>query len=206
MLTLNTRFPEVMESIFESHHFHFNDLYSTYRFLVSHPPAFVSHIRHLDLTLNMTFADYAPFFFETTTKKKDYVRPIWNALANLKCLHNMRISLDIYDRGPWRTLPEDQVIKGLLNLQVANDFTVELPPSMPIYNIIFQKQEPTEDDDLPFRIVRRPALRYWEFHPHEVERFRWDTHQKGNLKICWVTLLKSSRRIPNPYLLQFPRG
>ncbi len=193
-----------MESIFESHHFHFNDVYSAYRFLVSHPPVFVSYIRHLDLTFDMAFGDYAPFFFETATKRKDYLRPIWKALGSFKCLHDLRISLDVYDRGPWRTLPEDQVTEGLLNLRVVKNFTLELPPSMPIYNIIFRKTELSEDDEhLPFKIVRRPALRYWEFHPHEVERFRWDTHNKGKLKICWITLIKSSRRIPNPYLLDF---
>ncbi|RYP89300.1 hypothetical protein DL769_000134 [Monosporascus sp. CRB-8-3] len=190
-------YPEVMQSIFESHHFHFNDLYSAYKFLVSHRPAFVSHMRHLDLTFDMSFADYAPFIFETASKE-NYITPIWKALADMNCLRNLRVSFDVYDRGPWRMLPESNVTKGALDLRVVNNFTVELPASMPIYNMLFQKQELSGDDGMPFEIVRRPALRYWEFHPHEVERFRWDTHAKGNLKICWVTLLNSSRRIPNP--------
>ena len=201
LVLIHFRYPEVMESIFEQHHFHFNDVYSAYRFFVSQPPPLASHIRHLDLTLNMAFANYSPFIFENTGKRPDYVRPLWDALTKMKCLRNLRISLDIYDRGPWRTLPEDRIVKGLLNLKTIDSFIVELPPSMPIYNIIFDKRELSENDCLPFTIVRRPALRYWEFHPHEVERFRWDFHTRGNLKICWVTLLKSPRRIPNPYLL-----
>lgn len=192
-----------MQSIFELHHFHFNDIYSAYRFFVSQPPALVSHMRHLDLTFNMAFANYSPFIFENNTKRPDYVRPIWDVLAKMTGLRDLRVSLDIYDRGPWRTLPEDRVVKGLLDVKPMNSFTVELPPSMPIYNIIFQKRELSEEDDLPFTIVRRPALRYWEFHPHEVERFRWDFHSKGNMRICWVVLLKSPRRIPNPYVLDF---
>ncbi|RYP04582.1 hypothetical protein DL765_010138 [Monosporascus sp. GIB2] len=197
-------YPEVMQSIFESHQFHFNDLYSAYRFFVSHPPAFVSHMRHLDLTFDMSFADYAPFIFETASKRKNHITPIWKALGDMNCLQNLRVSFDVYDRGPWRTLPESNVTKGVLDLRVVNNFTVELPASMPIYNMLFEKQELSGDGGVPFEIVRRPALRYWEFHPHEVERFRWDTHAKGNLKVCWVTLLNSSRRIPNPYMIDFP--
>ncbi|RYO76130.1 hypothetical protein DL766_002748 [Monosporascus sp. MC13-8B] len=176
-------YPEVMQSIFESHQFHFNDLYSAHRFFVSHPPAFVSHIRHLDLTFDTSFADYAPFIFETTSKRKNYITPIWKALEDMDCLQNLRVSFDVYDRGPWRTLPESNVTKGALDLRVVNNFAVELPASMPIYNMFFEKQELSGDDGMPFEIVRRPALRYWEFHPHEVERFRWDTHAKGNLKV-----------------------
>ncbi|KAI1073416.1 hypothetical protein F5B20DRAFT_574818 [Whalleya microplaca] len=200
MLVCKRMYPEVVESIFESHQFLFNDLFSTHRFLVYQPSPFVSHIRHLDVTLNLPFHEYAPFI---TNTQRGRVREIWMALERLTCLHNLRISLDIYDRGPWRKLPERDLTELLLNLKVLNNFTLELPPPLPIKTHVSNMQNIHAHEQTPFQIVRRPSLRYWQFNPGEVERFTWEMHTKGQQSHCFITLAKDARHIPNPYLFDF---
>ncbi|KAI0007690.1 hypothetical protein F4779DRAFT_495357 [Xylariaceae sp. FL0662B] len=201
MLVCKQMYPEVMESIFESHLLLFNDVFSMHRFLVHQPSPFLSHIRHLDLTLNLPFHEYSPFVINTPGGR---VREIWGALEHVTTsLHTLRISLDVYDRGPWRKLPERDLTAPLSNLKVLKDFTFELPPSLPIKTHASNIQNFHTHEKLPFDIVRRPPLRYWQFNPGEVERFTWGTHTKGHQSHCFITLTKEARYIPNPYLFDF---
>ncbi|KAI2605603.1 hypothetical protein GGR54DRAFT_440104 [Hypoxylon sp. NC1633] len=200
MLVCKRMFPEVMESILESHQFLFNDFFSAHRFFVYNPSPYISHVRHLDLSLNLTFHEYAPFIVDGP---KSRIRELWEALGEISCLHSLRISLDIYDRGPWRKIPERPVTAQLKNLNVLRDFTLELPPTLPIKAHAPNMQNLDTEEETPFKIVRRPSLRYWQFTPGEVERFTWETHTKGNQSHCFITLSREARYIPNPYLVDF---
>ncbi|KAI2468489.1 hypothetical protein F4781DRAFT_432315 [Annulohypoxylon bovei var. microspora] len=193
-------FPEVIESIFESNQFLFNDFFSAHRFFVYNPSPYIPHMRHVDLSLNLPFHDYAPFI---TNAPKSRIRELWEALDRISCLHTLRISLDIYDRGAWRKIPEQGVTEQLKELKVLRDFTVELPPSLPIKAHIPNMQNLDAQEKAPFRVVRRPPLRYWQFNPGEIERFKWETHEKGQQNHCFITLAREARNVPNPYLLDF---
>ncbi|OTB03875.1 hypothetical protein M426DRAFT_321360 [Hypoxylon sp. CI-4A] len=175
MLVCKRMFPEIVESIFESHQFISNDFFSAHRFFVYNPSPYVTQIRHLDLSLNLPFHKYAPFI---TDAPKSQVRELWDALERISCLHTLRISLDIYDRGPWRKIPERGVTAQLEDLKVLKDFTLELPPELPIKTHPPNMQNLDSEAKTPFKVVRRPALRYWQFQPGEVDRFSWDTHTK----------------------------
>lgn len=194
------RFPEVLESIFESHQFLFNDFFSAHRFFVYNPSPYIPHMRHLDLSLNLPFHEYAPF---VAGSSKSRVRELWKALGYISCLHTLRISLDIYDRGAWRKIPEQRVAEQLKDLKVLRKFTLELPPSLPIKAHIPNMENLDAQDEAPFTVVRRPPLRYWQFTPGQVERFTWDTHTKGQQTHCFITLAREARNVPNPYLLDF---
>ncbi|KAI1371444.1 hypothetical protein F4677DRAFT_464291 [Hypoxylon crocopeplum] len=200
MLVCKRMFPEVIESIFESHQFFFNDFFSAHMFFVYSPSPYTSHIRHLDLSLNLPFYEYAPFI---ANAPKSRVRELWEALGDISCLHNLRISLDIYDRGPWRKIPECGVTSQLKDLKVLRNFTLELPPSLPIKTHPSNMHNIDPLEDTPFEVVRRPPLRYWQFSPGEVDRFSWETHTKGQQSHCFITLNREARHIPNPYLLDF---
>ncbi|KAI5856735.1 hypothetical protein GGS23DRAFT_390173 [Durotheca rogersii] len=200
MLVCKRMFPEVVESIFESYQFLFNDIYTAHRFFVYSPSPHVSHIRNLDLTLNLGFHEYAPFI---TDLPKSRVRELWEALGRISCLHNLRISLDIYDRGPWRKIPEQRVVAQLRDLRVLNNFTLELPPPLPIRVDPPNMHSLDAEEEAPFRVVRRPPLRYWQFMPGEVEHFRWETRTKGQQSHCFITPTREARHIPNPYLIDF---
>ncbi|KAI1463798.1 uncharacterized protein F4812DRAFT_231431 [Daldinia caldariorum] len=198
MLVCKRMLPEVMESILESHQFIFNDFFSAHRFFTCNPSPYITHIRHLDLSLSLPFYEYAPFIVD---RPKSRVRELWEALERISCLHDLRISLDIYDHGPWRKIPERGVTAQLKNLEVLGKFTVELPPSLPIRTHTPNMQNLDAHEELPFKIVRRPPLRYWQFTPGDVERFGWKTHTKGQQSHCFITIDRAARRIPNPYLL-----
>ncbi|KAI1453866.1 hypothetical protein F4805DRAFT_355796 [Annulohypoxylon moriforme] len=200
MLVCKRMFPEVLESIFESHQFLFNDFFSAHRFFVYDPSPYIPHMRHLDLSLNLPFHEYAPFIVDAP---KSRVRELWKSLERISCLHTLRISLDIYDRGAWRKIPEQRVAEQLKDIKVLRNFTLELPPSLPIKAHIPNMQNLDAQEEAPFTVVRRPPLRYWQFTPGEVERFTWDTHTKGQQSHCFITLNRSARKVPNPYLLDF---
>ncbi|KAI6087653.1 hypothetical protein F4821DRAFT_235579 [Hypoxylon rubiginosum] len=199
MLVCKRMFPEVVESIFESHQFLFNDFFSAHRFFVYSPSPYASHIRHLDLTLSLPFHEYTPFIVD---QPKSRVRELWEALGNISCLHDLRVSLDIYDRGPWRKIPECGVTEQLSDLRVLRDFTVELPPALPIKTQLPNMQN-IDEEDATFKVVRRPSLRYWQFCPGEVERFTWETHAKGEQSHCYINLIREPSFVRNPYLLDF---
>ncbi|KAI1413931.1 hypothetical protein F5Y13DRAFT_160348 [Hypoxylon sp. FL1857] len=200
MLVCKRMFPEVVESIFESHKFLFNDFFSAHRFFVYSPSPYISSIRHLDLSLSLPFHEYLPFIIDGN---KSRVRELWEALGRITCLHTLRISLDIYDRGAWRKIPERGITAQLKDLKVLKDFTLELPPSLHIKTHFPNMKHLDAQEDTPFRIVRRPPLRYWQFNPGEVERFTWESYTKGRQSHCFITLAREARNIPNPYLLDF---
>ncbi|OTA63331.1 hypothetical protein K449DRAFT_443959 [Hypoxylon sp. EC38] len=193
-------FPEVVESIFESHQFLFNDFFSAHRFFVYNPSPYASSIRHLDLSLNLPFHEYTPFISDGA---KSRVRELWEALGRISCLHTLRISLDIYDRGAWRKIPERGITAQLKDLKVLRDFTLELPPGLHIKTHFPNMQNLDVQGEIPFKVVRRPPLRYWQFNPGEVERFTWESHTKGQQSHSFITLAREARSIPNPYLLDF---
>ncbi|KAI2633556.1 hypothetical protein GGS26DRAFT_597819 [Hypomontagnella submonticulosa] len=200
MLVCKRMFPEAVESIFESHQFLFNDFFSAHRFFVYNPSPYIPHMRHLDLSLSLPFHEYTPFIVNAP---KSRVRELWEAIGRISCLHSLRISLDIYDRGPWRKIPERAVAVQLKDLEVLKTFTVELPPSLPIKVHPPNMQPLDPQEKTPFKVVRRPALRYWQFSPGEVERFKWETHTKGQQTHCFISLDEGARNIPNPFLLDF---
>ncbi|XDG09792.1 hypothetical protein ABKA04_009407 [Annulohypoxylon sp. FPYF3050] len=169
-------------------------------FFVYKPSPYIPHMRHLDLSLNLPFHEYAPF---VAGSSKSRVRELWKALGYISCLHTLRISLDIYDRGAWRKIPEQRVAEQLKDLKVLRKFTLELPPSLPIKAHIPNMENLDAQDEAPFTVVRRPPLRYWQFTPGQVERFTWDTHTKGQQTHCFITLAREARNVPNPYLLDF---
>ncbi|TGJ80843.1 hypothetical protein E0Z10_g7914 [Xylaria hypoxylon] len=231
--------PEVIESFLECHKIIFNDVFSAHRFLVrpgsSH---LIRHLRNLDLTLSVPFHELAPFMAigcpdtddhedvaertSPTRVKNNRLGAIFAAVAgHPTCLHSLRISLDVYDRGPWRKIPERTLASYLERIPVRRgkkgevNYTVELPPALPIRTHYASLQE-LEDEGheagkgderraaLPFNITRRPPLRYWQFNPGEVEHFTWETCQgERRHHHCWIALSKATRLISNPYLIDF---
>ncbi|KAH9889709.1 hypothetical protein F4778DRAFT_773306 [Xylariomycetidae sp. FL2044] len=218
MMVCKRMYPEIMESFLENRKFIFNDFYSAHWFFVERPSPFVPYIRDLDLTLSMPFHEYASLILGAPRRCR--LAELCDALKTITCLHHLRLSFDIYDRGPWRKVPERVLAARLEGLRALKGFTIELPPSLPIKTLLpFDMQE---EEDLgsggdgsssgsekttttPFEVVRRPALRYWQFSPGEVERFVWETNEeeKGDQRHCWITLMKDARLISNPYLMDF---
>ncbi|KAI1637894.1 hypothetical protein F4809DRAFT_649671 [Biscogniauxia mediterranea] len=204
MLVCKRMYPEVVESIFESHKFIFNDLFSAHRFFVHHPSPHISHLRHLDLTLHTPFRECSPLVINTPRSR---VKEVIDYVKSLPCLHTLRVSIDICDRGPWRKLPERDLAMHLQGCRALRQFTVEFPPLLLAGKThLFEGQDlPAAGQDTattPFVILRRPPLRYWQFHPGEVERFRWETFRRDNQPHCRITLAKSGTAISNPYLVK----
>ncbi|KAJ2991534.1 hypothetical protein NUW58_g2481 [Xylaria curta] len=57
---------------------------------------------------------------------------------------------------------------------------------------------------MPFKVTRRPPLRYWQFTPGEVEHFTWETRRgEKQHQHCWIALSKATSSIANPYLIDF---
>ncbi|GAW24206.1 hypothetical protein ANO14919_137880 [Xylariales sp. No.14919] len=237
MVACKKMHPEVMESFLECHKMIFNDIFSAHRFLVrpgsSH---LIRHLRSLDLTLSVAFHELAPFMAigrpetddhdaatETASlaraAKHNRLGAIFAAVADHPtCLHSLQVSLDVYDRGPWRKVPERILAAYLERIPVRRgkqgelNYTVELPPALPIRTHYAHLQEleggaGTGDESTvarPFNVTRRPPLRYWQFNPGEVERFTWETCQgEKRHQHCWIALSKATRLISNPYLIDF---
>jgi len=233
-----------MESFVECHKLMFNDLYSAYRFLVQQDTSYlIRRIRDLDLTLIVPFHELMPFVAiggpDTGGRadkgaRAECMRPlakirnshlgaILDALADgITCLHSLRVSLDVYDRGPWRKVPETALAPYLEQLRVRKsktgelNYTVELPAALPIRTHYAGMQTLEDDDDhaddradgrkgsaaaRAFRVVRRPPLRYWQFNPGEVDHFTWETRSgQKERRHCWIALSKATRFFSNPYL------
>ncbi|KAI0016848.1 hypothetical protein F4780DRAFT_782894 [Xylariomycetidae sp. FL0641] len=200
MLVCKRMYPEAMGSFFESHTIIFNDLFAAHRFFLNQPSPFATQIRHLDVSLVLPFHECSPFVVE---RPRSRVKELLYALRRIRCLHTLRLAFDIYDFGPWRKLPEQAIAKHLDGLRVLKKFVVELPPSLPIKTPAFNMRSIGGEAGIPFEVVRRSPMRYWQFYPGEVEHFRWDTQEKGDQKHCWITLSKAGRAIPNPYLIDF---
>lgn len=233
------RHPEVMESFIECHKMIFNDAFSVHRFLVqSSSSRLVPHLRNLDLTLSVPFHEFAPFLsigrpdtddqgdiagrISIASAKDSRLGVIFAALAaSPTCLHSLQVSLDVYDRGPWRKLPERALASHLERIAVRKgkkgkvNYTVELPASLPIrthYAGLQELEIPADDGGeagekkiaRPFNITRRQPMRYWQFNPGEVDHFTWETyHGDKRHKHCWISLSKTAGFISNPYLIDF---
>lgn len=232
------RHPEVIESFIECHKLIFNDVFSAHRFLVrSGSSRFIRHLRNLDLTLSVPFHELAPFLaigrpdtedqddtaagsVSIASAKNSRLGAIFAALADSPtCLHSLQVSLDVYDRGPWRKMPERALASYLERIRVRTgkkgevNYIVELPPALPIrthYAGLQELEDVIDEKDekrrvtAPFSVTRRSPLRYWQFNPGEVEHFTWETYQgEKQHQHCWIALSKATRFISNPYLLDF---
>ncbi|KAI0508840.1 hypothetical protein F5B22DRAFT_377208 [Xylaria bambusicola] len=240
MVTCKKMHPEVIQSFLECHKIIFNDLFSAHRFLAPsgrHSPL-IRHIRKLELTFSVPFHEFTPFMVigcpdtddhrgdaaERTTSlakaKSSRLGAVFAAVAeHPTCLHSLRISLDVYDRGPWRKLPERTLALVLERIPVRrgkrgeSNYTLELPPALPIRTHYTGLQELEEDDEnggkratrapMSFHVMRRMPLRYWQFNPGEVEHFVWETCQGEKREHCYIALSKTARLISNPYLVDF---
>ncbi|KAI5919144.1 hypothetical protein F4810DRAFT_688559 [Camillea tinctor] len=205
MLVCKRMYPEVVESVFESHKFIFNDLFTAHRFFVHQPSPYVSHLRDLDITLHTSFRECSPLAINLP---KNRVREVINAVKSLPSLHSLRISVDICDRGPWRKLPERDLAIHFKACQALKKFVVEFPPLLAGKTYLFDGQDldtdaaNPESTSMPFTVIRRPPLRYWQFHPGEVEHFKWEMFKRGSQPHCRITLAKSGTAISNPYLVK----
>lgn len=234
----------MVQSFLEHHKIIFNDLFSAHRFLVpsGRPYPLIQHLRNLELNLSVPFHELTPFMIigcpdtddnnhhgDTTSLRKaknGRLGAIFSAIAeHPTSLHSLRVSLDIYDRGPWRKIPERALASELERIPVRRgkrgevNYTVELPTALPIRTHYAGLKNLEEEEDesqnpetgerraappLPFHITRRPALRYWQFSPGEVDHFTWETCQGEKKRShCWIALDKTTRSIPNPYLVDF---
>ncbi|KAI1497755.1 hypothetical protein F5X99DRAFT_354384 [Biscogniauxia marginata] len=197
MMVCKRMHPEVMESVFESHNFIFNDLFSAHNFFVCIPSPYLFHLRYLDLTLNVPFHECSPFVINMP---KNRVKAVLDSIKLLPYLHSLRVSLDVCDRGPWRKLPERDLVTHLKSCKAFREFTVELPPPLAVKAHLLDGQDlDNSQKDTPFCIVRRPPLRYWQFNPGDVEHFRWETFKRSNQSHCRITVTKSRMAISNPY-------
>ncbi|KAF2962951.1 hypothetical protein GQX73_g10620 [Xylaria multiplex] len=239
MVVCKKMHPEVMESFLQYHKIIFNDVFSAHRFLVRPSSShLIRHLRNLDLTLSVPFHELAPFMAidylgtenhdghndiaektSLTRAKNNRLGAIFAAVADYPtCLHSLQISLDIYDRGPWRKIPERILASYLERIPVRRgnkgevNYTVELPPALPIRTHYAGLQEldykankcEEERVALPFNVTRRPPLRYWQFNAGEVEHFTWETCDgERQHQHCWIALSKATRLVPNPYLIDF---
>ncbi|KAH7035886.1 uncharacterized protein B0I36DRAFT_97644 [Microdochium trichocladiopsis] len=222
MLICKRMYPEIMQSIFESKRFMFNDIISAHEFLAGDGMPFARHIRDLELTFNLGQHHYQPFMLAAAEQgagqdaldklsRHGLLNDIWTALGKMACLHNVRIAFDVYDRGVWRKIPEKNITSALKHLSVQHQFTIELPPRLPIPAPRLEGQALDDDTDgkNPFSVLRRPALRYWTFVPDKVERFTFETHlDDSNNESCAIAVLKDatfvhSSQAPynNPHLL-----
>ncbi|KAI2641277.1 hypothetical protein GGS21DRAFT_547604 [Xylaria nigripes] len=222
MVVCKKMHPEVMESFLGSHTMIFNDIFSAYRFLVRSPSTqLLQYTRKLDLTLSVPFHWLAPFFVRSGTGDPAVTAessvPLGAILAAVAekttCLHSLRISLDVYDRGPWREIPERSLVPALKRISVRRgqkgevNYIVELPPTLPV-RVHDSLDEPRTSEEgteaIPFRVVRRPPLRYWQFNPREVEHFTWGTCKVAKPHHhCCIALAKTTRYIANLYPIDF---
>ncbi|KAI0481929.1 hypothetical protein GGR56DRAFT_161921 [Xylariaceae sp. FL0804] len=230
MVVCRRMHPEVIESFLETHRLIFNDLYSAHRFFVQAPSPHVAQVRDLDLTLHVPHHECLPAGLELEDgepkKNGNRVRQLLAALGpgrRVTCPHGLRIAVDIWDRGPWRSLPDERAllrqIAGLVGVvRAGGRFTVELPPAALSIGeeetpVSAREEEESVDDrsaatatmaeteTYPFSVVRRPALRFWEFSPGEVQPFTWKTEKKdGEQQRTWIALSKEPTLIPNPYV------
>lgn len=178
---------EVLESAFELHRWFLCDAGSAHRFLAQRPPDCSRSIRHLDLNLTLSNAEYTSLL----KGRRGRITQVWEALSNLYTIHSLRIALDARGDGPWRMLPEEEVVGPLRSLRVLGDFTLELPALLPMADHVFGHLPPLDEDPAdPFRVVRRSPLRYWAWDMSEpVQRFRWETYydaEKGLDDSCIV--------------------
>ncbi|KAI1848141.1 hypothetical protein JX266_005854 [Neoarthrinium moseri] len=198
MLACKRMYPEVQTAILEFHKFHINDLTSIHLFMVLRPPLMLSQVRHLDLTINVSYYEYSPFVKDDHTLSNSRILAIQNVLHNLTCIHTLRISFDTCSRRVWREVPEKALLKRLDMLQVLREFTVELPPELSERNRSLPNQLVKGGD---FKIVRRPMWRYWAWPPlrGNVQRIEWLTSEQDGQEYGFRTEDQTIWCKKNPY-------
>ncbi|KAM0814753.1 hypothetical protein AB5N19_00544 [Seiridium cardinale] len=177
LLVCKRMYPEVLISIFEYHTFYLNNLSTAYWLLVLHPPPLMQLIRHLDLTLGESSSEYSPFMEDRDATKGTRLSTILDVLSQFVCLHDLRLSFDVWDRQSWPTLQENDLLSDLKRIRVLKRFTVQLPPTLSKSDADIKLELPYESN---FEVERRPKLRYW-ISPgippmaQRVQRIHWDT-------------------------------
>ncbi|KAK8090647.1 hypothetical protein PG994_000152 [Apiospora phragmitis] len=187
-------YPEIMESIFESHTFLFNDMSSAYHFFVAAPSPFIGCIRSLDVSLVLPYAEYRSYNHESGTQlPATQLEALQKSLAKLT-FRDLRISLDVLDRQGWRKVPEKGISQSFGKVKVLNEYIMELPALFPGEN---EQHENLDMDSFTIHIRRRPPIRYWNFIPRMVECLTWKVAE-GTEAACWVTS-DTMGYILNPY-------
>ncbi|KAK8059811.1 hypothetical protein PG996_009741 [Apiospora saccharicola] len=193
MLLCKQMYPEIMESIFESHTFLFNEMPAVYRFFVAAPSLFIGSIRSLDITLVLPYAEYRSYDHIGGTQPARQLEALRKALTKIT-FRDLRISLDVRDRQCWRKLPESGILNRFGKVNVLNKYIVELPALLPGQS---EHHENFHVDESTLQVRRRPPIRYWNFNPRKVERLTWKVAE-GAKTTCWITS-DTMGYIPNPY-------
>lgn len=183
-----------MESIFESHTFLFSDLPTACTFFVSQPSPFLHHLRDIDITLVLPFADYHDFLQPRAEGRRGGLASLMSALSNINLRH-LRISFDVSDRKFWRKVPETRILSDCAALRVLKSFVVELPASLRQADRADQQPEEGEGH-FPFHLRRQSRLRYHEVCLDRVERLTWNFSDKAGAG--WVSS-DSIAYMPNPW-------
>lgn len=154
-----TRYPEVLQSIFEYHTFMLSDLTSAHWFLEFKPPPLLQHVRHLEISLSPASYEFGPFFAGYFVGGETRLTKIMHRLSKFTCLHELRISFDTWHRGFWVDIREQDLFSKLAELRVLRDFTVEFPAGY----IKAPEGIPHGycDRVSNLQVVRKPPIRYW---------------------------------------------
>ncbi|KAK7927650.1 hypothetical protein PG985_004648 [Apiospora marii] len=180
MLLCKQMYLEIMESIFESHTFLFNEMPAAYRFFVAVPSPFLNSIRSLDITLVLPYAEYRSYSSTGGSQPATHLKALQEAMTKI-AFRDLRISLDVRDRQCWRKLPESGILNGFGKVKVLNKYV----------------HENFDVDSSTLRVHRRPLIRYWNFNPRKVERLIWKVAEGGK-RPCWITS-DTMGYIPNPW-------
>lgn len=172
-----------MESIFESHTFLFSSLPTAYTFFVSQPSPFLPHLRNIDITLVLPFADYQDFLNPQAERKHGGLAALMSFLSSMNLRH-LRLSFDVSDRKFWRRVPEVRILGDCASFNVLKSFVVELPASLPDADRA-GRQSKEGDGRFPFHLRRQSRLRYHEVCLDRVERLTWNFSDKAG--VGWVS-------------------
>jgi hypothetical protein len=196
---VSSRYPEVLESIFQYHTFYINDLATTHQFFVLRPPRMLRHVQSLDLTLSAPSCEYSPFTTgHVVAGSNRRLYSVLRALHDLTCLHNLRISLNVCDRQFWVEVPEKGIATELSGLRVLKKFVVELPHQLPEAARTMRTE--ILEEEARFAIERRAHARYWalESSPFFVELISWHLRGTDGDKDCWIST-ETISCMRNPY-------
>jgi hypothetical protein len=153
-----SRYSEVLASIHEYHTFILSDLTSAHWFLVLRPPALLLHVRNLDLHLSAASYEYGPYLEDGDASSNTRISQIMGVLPELFCLHRLRLSFDVWNRGLWSDVSEEALLSDLSELRVLKKVTLELPEAT---------SKTGMDQQLDARcrpglvVQRQPMLRYF---------------------------------------------
>ncbi|KAH8681651.1 hypothetical protein BX600DRAFT_429571 [Xylariales sp. PMI_506] len=171
LLVCKTIYPEIMASILESHTFIFHEVPSAYNFFILQPPMLFQQLRHVEIAFSACFSDFENLYNGADVHPSNRILAVLDSLTKLSCIHNLRVSFDVFNRQCWVELPEQALLEAVGKLKAQRSFVVELPPYLP-------GKEASENvvkdgfANTPFEIIRRPMLRYWPLMD-TVEKITW---------------------------------